>query len=322
MNSVSRSRCFVAGHRGLVGSAIVRLLETTGYESLILRTRAELDLMDQAAVKRFFADEKPDAVFFAAAKVGGIKANDTYRWSFLFENLVIETNVLGAALDAGVERLVFLGSSCIYPRLAPQPIRERDLLTGELEPTNEPYAIAKIAGLKLVEAANSQHGRKWVSLMPTNLYGPNDNFDPETSHVLPAMIRKFHEAKEARLEGRDAVVSLWGHGRARREFLHVDDAARAAVMMMESGETGLYNVGYGSDLEIRELAALVGRVVGYDGPVEWDTSKPDGTPRKLLDSTLLRERGWEPRITLEDGIRSTYEWYVASREAQLARQGT
>ena len=313
------SRCFVAGHRGLVGSAIVRALSTAGYPDPIVRQRSELDLLDQKAVAQFFRDERPDVVFLAAAKVGGIRANDTYRWDFLFENLVIETNVLGSALDTGVKRVVFFGSSCIYPRLADQPIKEEYLLTGPLEETNEPYAIAKIAGLKLVDAANAQFGRQWISLMPTNLYGPNDNFDLEKSHVLPALIRKFHEAKEARAAGKDAIVTLWGHGTAKREFLHVDDAADAAIMMMESGATGLYNVGSGSDLPIRDLAVIVQRIVGYDGPVEWDASKPDGTPRKLMDSSRLRGLGWSPRISLEDGIRSTYEWYLAARGAQMAR---
>jgi GDP-L-fucose synthase len=305
----SRSRCFVAGHRGLVGSAILRALAAAGYPEPLVRSRDDLELLDQKRVAQFFGDERPNIVFLAAAKVGGISANNTYRWDFLYENLVVQTNVLGAALEAAVERVVFFGSSCIYPRLSPQPIREDYLLTGPLEPTNEPYAIAKIAGLKLVEAANSQFGTRWISLMPTNLYGPNDNFDLETSHVLPALIARFHDAKEARAEGRDASVTLWGHGTARREFLHVDDAAAAAVMMMESGETGLFNVGFGSDLSIRELAALIARVVEYDGPVSWDTSKPDGMPRKLLDSSKLRATGWSPRIGLEAGIRSTYEWY-------------
>jgi GDP-L-fucose synthase len=316
------SRCFVAGHRGLVGSAVVRALNAAGYSAPIVRTRDELDLLDQAAVGKFFRDEKPDVVFFAAAKVGGIKANNTYRWDFLFENLVIQTNVLGAALDTGVERVVFFGSSCIYPRLAPQPIKEEYLLTSPLEPTNEPYAIAKIAGVKLVEAANAQFGRKWISLMPTNLYGPNDNFDLEKSHVLPALIRKFHEAKVDRASGKDSVVTLWGHGTALREFLHVDDAANAALMMMESGVTGLYNVGSGSDLPISDLAALVAKTVGYDGPVVWDTTKPDGTPRKLMDSSLLREKGWAPRISLEDGIRSTYEWFLSARANERARMAS
>ncbi len=319
MNAEPDRRCFVAGHRGLVGSAIVRALESSGYPQPIVRTRAELDLLDQQAVRRFIKDEKPDVVFLAAARVGGINANNTYRWDFLFENLVIETNLLGAALEAGIDRVVFFGSSCIYPRNAEQPIKEEDLLTGVLESTNEPYAIAKIAGVKLVEAANSQFGRKWVSLMPTNLYGPNDNFDLEKSHVLPALIRKFHEAKEDRSAGRDSVVTLWGNGSAMREFLHVDDAAAAAVTMMESGVTGLYNVGSGSDLPIRDLAAMVARVVGYNGPVEWDASKPNGTPRKLMDSSRIRERGWSPRISLEEGVRSTYEWFLEARDTQMTR---
>ena len=298
---------------------MVRALSRAGYPSPIVRTRSELDLMDQRAVARFFREERPDIVFLAAAKVGGIRANDTYRWDFLYENLVIQTNILGSAIDTGVDRVVFFGSSCIYPRLADQPIKEEYLLTGPLEHTNEPYAIAKIAGVKLVDAANSQLGRKWISLMPTNLYGPNDNFDLEKSHVLPALIRKFHDAKEARESGRSASVVLWGHGTARREFLHVDDAAEAALLMMESGATGLYNVGSGSDLPIRELAAIVARVVGYDGPVEWDTSKPDGTPRKLMDSSRIREKGWSPRISLEDGIRSTYAWYCSHRDTEGLR---
>ncbi len=266
--------------------------------------------MDQAAVARFFRDEKPEVVFFAAAKVGGITANNTWRWDFLHENLVIQSNVLGSALDTGTDRVVFLGSSCIYPRLAPQPIKEEYLLTSELEPTNEPYAIAKIAGVKLVESANRQFGKKWVSLMPTNLYGPHDNFDLMTSHVLPALIRKFHEAKEERAAGKDSVVTLWGHGTAMREFLHVDDAANACLVMMESGSTGLFNVGSGSDVTIKELAGIIAEVVGYDGPIEWDTSKPDGTPRKLMDSSLIRSQGWQPRISLADGIASTYKWYL------------
>jgi GDP-L-fucose synthase len=314
-------RCFVAGHRGLVGSAIVRALAAADYPEPLVRTRSELDLMDQAAVNRFFSDERPEVVFFAAAKVGGITANNTWRWDFIYENLVIQSNVLGAALEAGVDRVVFLGSSCIYPRMAPQPIREEYLLTSELEPTNEPYAIAKIAGVKLVESANRQFGKKWVSLMPTNLYGPYDNFDLTTSHVLPALIRKFHDAKEARAAGKEAVVTLWGHGTARREFLHVDDAARACLVMMESGATGLYNVGFGADIPIRELAEMVAKVVGYDGPIEWDTSKPDGTPRKLMDSSLIRAFGWEPKISLEDGIRSTYEWFVENESRNSSGLG-
>ena len=321
MSASAGTRCFVAGHRGLVGSAVVRALDVAGYPPPIVRTRRQLDLLDQVAVREFFSETRPQIVFLAAAKVGGIQANNTQRWDFLYQNLVLEANVLGCALEHGVEKLVFFGSSCIYPRNAPQPIREEYLLTGSLEETNEPYAIAKIAGLKLVEAANAQRGRAWVSVMPTNLYGPNDNFDLETSHVLPALIRKFHEAKEARESGKDATVTLWGTGNIRREFLHADDAARAAVQLMESGATELYNVGSGDDLPVRDLAALVAGVVGYDGPVNWDTSRPDGTPRKLLDSSRIRATGWKPRISLEEGVRSVYDWYKEASESMMTRIG-
>lgn len=321
MTQATDKRSFVAGHRGLVGSAIVRALAAAKYPEPIVRTREQLDLLDQAAVRGFFAETRPEIVFLAAARVGGIHANNTQRWDFIYDNLVVQTNVLGAAIDSGVERLVFLGSSCIYPRLAPQPIREDYLLTGPLEETNEPYAIAKIAGVKLVEAANRQRGRNWVSVMPTNLYGPYDNFDLEKSHVLPALIRKFHEAKEARESGLDASVTLWGTGSVRREFLHVDDAARACIELMESGEAGLFNVGSGEDLPVRDLAALTAGIVGYDGPVIWDSSRPDGTPRKLLDSSRIRATGWSPRISLEDGIRSVYEWYREASESLLTRAG-
>lgn len=305
-------RVFVAGHRGLVGSAIVRALEASGAATPLTRTREELDLADARAVREFFAAERPDVVYLAAARVGGILANDTYRWDFLYDNLLIETGVLGAALDTDVERVVFFGSSCIYPRLAPQPISEDALLTGPLEQTNEPYAIAKIAGLKLVEAANAQYGRKWVSLMPTNLYGPGDNFDLETSHVLPAMIRKFHEAKVAAQSGTPVPVVLWGTGAVQREFLHVDDLALAALHVATSSVTGLINVGYGSDVTIRELAEIVSDAVGYRGEVEWDTSKPDGSPRKLLDSGRIFEAGWRPRIDLGTGVKTTYDGFLAS----------
>lgn len=303
-------RIFVAGHRGLVGSALVRALEASGYPQPIVRTRQQLDLLNQQAVSDFFQQERPDAVFLAAAKVGGIGANNAFRWSFIHENLTLQNNVIGAALDSGTDRLVFFGSSCIYPKHAPQPIQESDLLTGPLEYTNEPYAIAKIAGIKLVEAANSQFGRSWGSLLPTNLYGPGDNFDVNTSHVLPGLIRKFHEANVQRLTGEDAVVTLWGTGSPLREFLHVDDLARAAIQMMQSGETGLFNVGYGSDLTIRELAEIIAGVVGYEGDIAWDSSHPDGTPRKLIDSTRIRKLGWSPTISLEEGIAATYEWYL------------
>lgn len=302
---------YVAGHRGLVGSAIVRMLERAGYPSPLVRDRSELDLGDQAEVGAFFRAERPAVVFMAAAKVGGILANDTERWDFLFENLQIQNNVLGAALDTGVERLVFLGSSCIYPKLAPQPIREEYLLTGPLEPTNEPYAIAKIAGLKLVEAANAQKGRRWMALMPTNLYGRGDNFDLRSSHVLPAMIRKFHEGRTH--AGADGGVTLWGTGSARREFLHVDDLAAAALHLLRAGVSGLWNVGSGEDLTVRELAELVADVVGYSGPVRWDETRPDGTPRKLLDSTRVHSTGWRPTVGLRQGIADTYAWYVSNR---------
>lgn len=303
-------RVFVAGHRGLVGSAVMRQLEARGYSNIVTRTHAELDLRNQSAVHAFFKEEAPDIVFLAAAKVGGIHANNVNRWEFLHENLEIQSNVLGASLQNKIEKVVFFGSSCIYPKLAEQPIKEEALLTGPLEPTNEPYAIAKIAGLKLVESANWQHGRSWLSLMPTNLYGPGDNFDLVNSHVLPAMVRKFHEAKARRAQGDMSPVVLWGTGRVLREFLHVDDLANAALHLLETGATGLYNVGYGSDLPIRQLASKVAAVVGYDGPIEWDISRADGTPRKFLDSSRVRATGWSPQITLDEGIRSTYEWYL------------
>jgi GDP-L-fucose synthase len=276
-------------------------------------TRAEVDLRDQYAVDTFFRAERPEIVFLAAAKVGGIQANNTSRWEFLYENLAIQNNVLGSCLKYEVPKVVFFGSSCIYPRDASQPIREEYLLTGPLEQTNEPYAIAKIAGLKLVEAANSQYGRVWLSLMPTNLYGQGDNFDLNDSHVVPAMIRKFHEAKLSR-----AGMKLWGTGRPLREFLHVDDLAVAACDLMESNRSGLYNIGSGEELSIKELAEKIAEVVGYDGIVEWDATKPDGTPRKLLDSTKIRATGWLPRIDLAEGLRATYEWYLASSTSLLA----
>jgi GDP-L-fucose synthase len=310
-------RVFVAGHRGLVGSALTRALRASGYPDPIVRTRAELDLTDQRAVRDFMASEKPDAVMLAAAKVGGIHANNTYRWDFIYDNLAIQNNVISASLESGVDRLVFFGSSCIYPKLAPQPMREDALLTGPLEPTNEPYAIAKIAGVKMIEAAAAQYDRKWVSLMPTNLYGPGDNFDLQNAHVLPAMLRKFHEAKVEQQAGGDPTVHLWGRGTALREFLHVDDLARAGVFMLDSGVTGLYNVGSGAEMSIRELANTMASVVGYTGRVEWDSSKPDGTPRKLLDSSRINQLGWRPAIDFRDGLSSTYEWYLSSTAARL-----
>jgi GDP-L-fucose synthase len=300
-------KIFVAGHRGLVGSAIVRRLRSSGYENLALRTRQELDLEDQAGVFRFFEEERPDYVFFAAAKVGGILANSTYPADFIRDNLAVELNVIEAAYRAGVKKLLFLGSSCIYPKLAPQPIREEYLLTGELEPTNEWYAIAKIAGIKLCQAYNQQYGTRFISAMPTNLYGPNDNFDLQTSHVLPALLRKFHEAKE---NGAPEVV-VWGSGTPRREFLHVDDLADACVYLMEHHEgSEIVNVGVGEDVSIRELAELIRDVVGYEGELVFDASKPDGTPRKLLDVSRIRGLGWSATIALRDGVEQTYDWYL------------
>ena len=304
------AKIFVAGHRGMVGSALVRRLRRGGYENLLLRTRAELDLLDQHAVAEFMAGERPDYVFVAAAKVGGIQANDSLRADFLYQNLVIESNVIGLAHAAGVKRLMFLGSSCIYPRDCPQPIKEEYLLTGPLEHTNEPYAIAKIAGLKLCEALNAQYGRRYLSVMPTNLYGPEDNYDLATSHVLPALIRKVHEAKTG---AADEIV-VWGSGTPRREFLYVDDLADACVLLMERGNAAppLVNIGTGSDLTIAELVDLVMDVVGYRGRVVYDQSKPDGTPRKLLDVGRLSAFGWRARTSLREGIARAYGAYAAS----------
>jgi GDP-L-fucose synthase len=301
------SRIFVAGHRGLVGSAICRRLQALGCANLILRARNEIDLRDRSQVDRFFGDERPEYVFLAAAHVGGILANQTYPAEFIFDNLAIQLNVIDASFRGGVRKLEFLGSSCIYPKLAPQPIHEEDLLTGELEPTNEPYAIAKIAGLKMAQAYRRQYGFSAISLMPTNLYGPGDNFDLETSHVLPALIRKFHEAKIA---GAEQVV-VWGSGKPRREFLHVDDLADAAVFLMrEYDDPGIVNVGTGEDNEIGELARLVGEITGYQGKIVFDTSKPDGTPRKLLDVSRLAGLGWKSKIPLREGLAETYKWYL------------
>jgi len=300
---------FVAGHRGLVGSAIVRQLQAEGAQRLILRTRQELDLTDQAAVEAFFASDKPEYVFLAAAKVGGILANDSYPAEFLRDNLAIQTNVIHSAWRHGVRKLCFLGSSCIYPKLAPQPLKEESLLTGPLEPTNEWYAIAKIAGIKMCQAYRRQYGFDAISLMPTNLYGPGDNFDLKTSHVLPALIRKFHEAKE---QGAREVV-IWGTGTPRREFLHVDDLAAAAVFLMKNySDEQFINVGSGEDLTIRELAEMVAQVVGYTGSIVTDPSKPDGTPRKLMDVSRLSTLGWSPRIPLREGIERTYGEFQAA----------
>lgn len=302
------TRIFVAGHRGMVGSAVVRNLEAKGYRNVVARSHSELDLTNQAAIEAFFRDGAIDVVVLAAAKVGGILANDTYPADFLYLNLMIEANVIHAAYKAGVERLVFLGSSCIYPRDCPQPIKEEYLLTGPLEKTNEPYAIAKIAGIKLCDSYNRQYGTKYVSLMPTNLYGPNDNYDLNNSHVLPALIRKAHQAKcDA-----ERTLEVWGSGTPKREFLHVDDLADAVVFVLEACITeGLFNVGSGTDVSIRELAELVLSVVNPDAALVFDKSKPDGTPRKLLDVSRLAEMGWTSKIALDAGIRATYQDYLA-----------
>ncbi len=296
-------KIYVAGHRGMVGAAIVRALEARGFRNLVARSHADLDLKNQQAVQGFFREERPAYVFLAAAKVGGIHANNTYRAEFLYDNLIIEANVIHAAWEHGVKKLLFLGSSCIYPKLAPQPLQEDSLLTGALEPTNEPYAIAKIAGLKLCEAYRDQYGAQFISAMPTNLYGPGDNYDLQNSHVLPALLRKIHTAK---VEGRPSV-ELWGTGAPMREFLHVDDLASACLHLMEHYEGREWlNIGTGEDLSIRELAELVCAVVGYEGQLSWDTTKPDGTPRKLLDVSKIHALGWKARIGLRAGIEGVY----------------
>src|SRR3954447_16531275 len=303
----SSSSIFVAGHRGLVGSAICRCLRSQGFSNLLLRTRNELDLRNQFAVQRFFDEYRPEYVFLAAAKVGGILANSTYPADFLRDNLDIQSNVIDAAYRTGTKKLEFLGSSCIYPKLAPQPIREESILTGELEPTNEWYAVAKIAGLKMVQAYSKQFGFNAISLMPTNLYGPGDNFDLHSSHVLPALIRKFHDARNV---GAPEVV-LWGTGTPRREFLHVDDLAEAAVfLMLHYDDPQILNVGSGEEVTVCELAEMVREITRYPGAISFDTSKPDGTPRKLLDSSRVTALGWKPRRTLRSGVEATYEWYL------------
>ena len=306
---------FVAGHRGLVGSAIVRRLQSSGFERVITRGSSELDLRNQAATERFFAEERPEWVFLAAAKVGGIHANATYPATFITDNLQIQTNVIDAAYRHGTRKLMFLGSSCIYPKLAPQPIAESSLLTGPLEPTNEWYAIAKIAGLKLCQAYRRQYGFNAISVMPTNMYGPGDNFDLEKSHVLPALLRKFHEAK---LRG-DGKTVIWGTGTPRREFLHVDDLAAACLFLMETYESeDIVNIGWGKDVSIRELAEMIRDIVGFSGELEFDTSKPDGTPRKLLDVTRLSRLGWAPSIPLQAGIAATYRWFLDNQSGYRA----
>lgn len=298
------SRIYIAGHRGMVGSAIVRALEANGYSDILTRSSKELDLRNQAAVSEFFAKEKPEYVILAAAKVGGIMANNTYRADFLYDNLMIEANVIHQAYVHKVKKLLFLGSSCIYPKMAPQPLKEEYLLSGELEATNEPYAIAKITGIKLAESYRRQYGCNFISAMPTNLYGPNDNYNLNNSHVLPALMRKFHSAKqEGHLE-----VQIWGTGSPKREFLHVDDLAAACVFLMKSYDEELFlNIGTGEDISIKDLALLVKDIVGFEGELVFDTSKPDGTPRKLMDVSRIRNLGWSPLISLEDGIKMVYE---------------
>ena len=317
---MTNPKIYVAGHRGMVGSAIVRTLQAAGHSNLVTRTHAELDLTDQAAVRAFFASEKPDQVYLAAAKVGGIHANNTYPAEFIYQNLMMQANVIDAAFRNGVRKLLFLGSSCIYPKLAVQPMSEEALLTGTLEPTNEPYAIAKIAGIKLCESYNRQygvsHGVDYRSVMPTNLYGPGDNYHPENSHVIPALIRRFHEAKA----GGVPSVAIWGTGKPRREFLYVDDMAAASVYVMNLSKPVFdqhtqpmqnhINVGYGDDVTIHELALAVGETVGYTGTITFDTTKPDGTPRKLMDNQRMRDLGWQPSVDLRMGLKRTYADFI------------
>jgi GDP-L-fucose synthase len=301
---------FVAGHRGLAGGAIARELEARGYTQLVRRTRAELDLLDREAVRRFYDEVRPAVVVVAAARVGGIKANNDFPVEFLLENLRVQNNVIEAAHDFGVRKLLFLGSSCIYPKFAPQPIPESALLTGELEPTNEPYAIAKIAGIKLCQSYAREYGRNFISAMPTNLYGPGDNFDLATSHVLPALLRKVHEAKVAGA----SEIPVWGSGTPRREFLHVADLASACCFLLEHYDSPeIINVGFGEDVTIRELVETICEVVGFRGALKFDPSKPDGTPRKLMDSTRLHALGWKPRVGLREGIAQTYEWFLQEK---------
>jgi len=300
-------KIYVAGHRGLVGSAIVRAIESEGKHTWIGQTRSELDLLERKAVFEYLSREKPDAVVIAAAKVGGIQANSSYPVEFLSQNLQIETNLMDGAHAASIEKLLFLGSSCVYPKMAPQPIKEEYLLTGELEKTNEAYALAKISGLKLVQAYRNQYGHRWISAMPTNMYGPGDNFELENSHVLPALIRKFHDAKTS---GADSVT-LWGTGTPKREFLHSDDLGRACVFLLENYDEDIaINLGVGEDISIKELAELIKKIIGFQGSIDWDSSKPDGTPRKLLEVSRAKALGWKPLVSLESGITKTYKWFL------------
>lgn len=304
------SKIYVAGHRGLVGSAVVRALKSQGYDNLVLKTREELDLTDQKAVEDFFVSEKPEYVFLAAAKVGGIMANNTYSADFIYQNLTIETNVIHQAYKNNVKKLLFLGSSCIYPKNCPQPIKEEYLLSGELEPTNKPYAVAKIAGIIACQSYNRQYGTNFISVMPTNLYGPNDNFDFENSHVLPALIRKFHEAK---LKEKNEVV-LWGTGNPKREFLHVDDLADACVFLMKNyDDSEIVNIGIGEDISIKELAEIIKNITGFSGKIVWDATKPDGVARKLLDVSKIHQLSWRHKIGMEEGIKATHQWFVENQ---------
>ena len=305
------SKIYVAGHLGMVGSAIVRNLKLKGFHNFVFKSIEELDLLNQAAVQSFFEKEKPKYVVLAAAKVGGIIANNTYRAQFIYENLQIQNNIIHTSYLNGVKKLLFLGSSCIYPKLAPQPMKEEHLLTGLLEPTNEPYAIAKIAGIKMCQAYNAQYGTNYISVMPTNLYGYHDNFDLETSHVLPALIRKFHEAKT----NNNSSVEIWGSGSPKREFLFVDDLADACVFLMENyDENSFLNIGVGEDISIKELAVLIKDIVEFNGALTFDASKPDGTPRKLLDVSRLTQAGWKAKVSLKDGITKTYQWFLDNQE--------
>lgn len=314
LNTMNKdSKIFVAGHNGMVGSAILENLKGNGYNNIVTTTSIDLDLRNQQATFEFIAEHKPEIVIIAAARVGGILANNEYPWQFLYDNLMIEANLINGAQENDVQNLIFLGSSCIYPKMAPQPLKEEYLLTGPLEPTNEWYAVAKITGIKLCQALNKQFGRNYISIMPTNLYGPRDNFDLETSHVLPAMLRKFHEAKE---DG-DAIVQLWGSGTPMREFLHVDDLAECVRFLMEYEEKlefDLINAGTGKDLTIKELARTVQKAIGHKGFIKWDITKPDGTPRKLLDVSRINDLGWKAKIGLKDGVEDTYNWFLRHKE--------
>ena len=309
------SKIYVAGHRGMVGSAIIRQLQTSGFENIITRTSSELDLRDQRNVAEFFETEKPDFVFLGAAKVGGIHANNTYRAEFIYDNLMIATNIIHSSHLNGVTKLMFLGSSCIYPKMAPQPMSEEHLLTGSLEPTNEPYAIAKITGIKLCESYRDQYGSNFISVMPTNLYGTGDNYNLKNSHVLPALMRKFHEAKE----NGDATVEVWGTGSPKREFLHCDDLANACIhLMLTYNERELVNIGSGVDVSIKELAETIQEIVGFEGKIDWNTEMPDGTPRKLMNVNKLKSLGWEYKIELRDGIEKTYQDFLSQIETYRA----